>query len=209
MKQYTDENGNIIREYSFKDWEAGDIFGDLKPWKERCQNSSTGEIFYQYLPKEEHELIVKKRKSLYQQKVDKRFKYLKADYQKRKDQSVKKERFRQTEIEKCEYLLLSEVRKGRDCPSDFKGIKGGLLLSWANELYPKFVRGEREYQHTNSPNFKFQFGTGDFYHIEVDAFSNYFNWLKELGKTHPAKAPKKAPPLPNPEGYEEIKGEFN
>lgn len=165
MKTYTEtwtnpktkkEEEIEVSQYFFEDWESGRIGGNWPCGKHLNHNITENKFFYTLILPEDYDKIRKAQKDLYWQKVANQFKAHKTIFLGTLEKSGNAERLFEIEIKKTETQL-------------FK-----------NKLYDELVvRGNREYQHTNSPNCTISTGAGDYHRITVEALSQYHEWLKE------------------------------
>lgn len=169
MKEYKDSQGNIIREFDFNDWKEGKIFDTKEPGKKPLENKDTRELWYEYLPVDQYNLIRKEQEKIYWKKVEDQFARVIEYFKNLINISFNKERLIGKEIEKIEFLLFAKQNISSTITFD------QTQLSWLRALYPKLIeRGEREFHFID-----FQ-GTSpkDRYHILTETHAKYLEWLK-------------------------------
>nr|WKN35059.1 hypothetical protein K4G66_22025 [Tunicatimonas sp. TK19036] len=190
MKEYFEEDRKII-EYELSDWESGIINNAIV---EHSKSDAFlmikgGVHVYTRLPKDQYELIDIERKKLYWEKVDRYFKSFKKSFLDQYKLSGNPDRLLQIEIDKYEALFFSEKCQLKGIPTNDDFPIDGLNIYSINiieyrKLYEKiYLKGNREYHHTNSPNCKEQIGSGDYHFVIVEAYAKYLTWLQNFDET--------------------------
>lgn len=183
MKEYKKE-GKTIREYTFNDWEDGSIGGNLKAGMRKITDSKTGDVYYNFISKEEYDKIDVNRQDIYWEKVTKELDGMSDRFEEIYDQSDDPERLLELETNKYEQIFnkdlkIPNVQAGNE--PLIPGLKFSIhqIKSYRDIYYRIIVKGEREFKHTNSPKYPINVNSDrDF--INVEAIAKYIEWLKSF-----------------------------
>lgn len=173
MLEYKDDKGNLVKEYTFEDFENGLIGGNIHLGKCHVTSSSTGDSWYEFMSYENYELIKERRIELYNAKAEKQFLILKTNFAKELEKSDDKNRLIEAEINFCEYAFYPEKRATLYVPHNER-------QDYSDLYHTIIVRGKKDYNSTNSPSCQFQVGGGDGMYIRIESLAKYYNWLKHI-----------------------------
>ena len=173
MHEYKDEDGKLVREYTFEDFESGLISGKMDVGKHKVINTTTNETWFDFMTYENYELILKYRIELYNAKAEKHFKILKDNFGKELEKSSDKNRLIDAEINFCEFAFYPDKRATVYVPQNEQ-------QDYSDLYHTIIVRGKKDYNSTNSPSCHVQIGGGDNQYIRVEALAKYYNWLKQI-----------------------------
>jgi len=187
-EEYTNKNGIPGKRFRFEHWKKGKVLNTTSAGETVLEDKDTGEKRCEYLSIKEWELIQAEQKKIYGEKVEEQLKMMKVNFEKLLEEADKidgRKRLINLEIEQFKYRFTPGYKKNSRYP-----VKVGVTeLLWCRDLYPKLMRGEREYDHIHYRHYKYEEGGDrhevqvDRFHIQVEAYIKYWNWLKVLPKS--------------------------
>lgn len=183
MKEYKDESGNTVKEYSFEDWEQGYIDGTIAYGTKRIRcTHENGEVteYIRVLPKAEYDKIQIACEKQFNKRVNQEVETLKGSFYKGVDQSLNRSEYIEYEIQRVEYILFKSTREKYTKPDKLN------LEAYPNypQLYERYViNGDKVYDFEHRMKVLIAANTNLLIHsARVIALKRHLEWLFDLRK---------------------------